>query len=256
MKKLIFPLIVLISPLLTAQEPPSIKSCLEISVGNNQNKEQNLHQKVHRGLVAGLDYSRFRTKTSHSFYAFGLRYSRLKTGYEDVSKTADIQLFGEYAYQYLVENGEKSQIFMGPALRLQYKVSFYPNWDESHLYWANGLSLGFRGMFSHRLSEKRSLALDLAVPVFSVLSRPKAERLNKIDEVSVSGILSSLHTNPEAGTWNRNFFLHTGLSYLFHLNDHTSQALHFSVSYGRMKAKEGLPAQNLMYSLGYKFYFK
>ena len=233
----------------------SKQNSFQVDVILNQLKEENLHPKVHSGVGFGLHYSHLRKKSNQTQFEIGLQFSRPKTKYESLAASMNIQLFANYAYLLNGITKNKFTHTLGPEIELHYNLSLYPNWDESHLYWADYLGLGIRNKLEYQLNEKKALTLDVSVPFASLISRPEFDRMYKIDDISVGGILGSMHSNLEGALWNHSFIVKSRLEYLFQISERLTQAICYSFNYSRFRAKEGLPFQNVQYLIGLKLYF-
>ena len=239
---------------LLAQNEWKLRS-FQLDAGINQIKEENLHPKVHKGLIYGLQFEHLKYRKRTTSWGMGLQFSRLKTKYEDLSASANAQLFARYAKLFPISQTPKRSWLLGPEANLHYVLSFFPNWDESHLYWANTWGAGIHNKFIFQIKEKRSLDWELRIPLVSLLSRPEPNRLYKIDDLSAGGIISSLHSNLEGAFWNKSLMIWTKVEYQFQISEKTTQALCYSFEYARIKSKEGAPFQNLQHHVGLKIYF-
>lgn len=233
----------------------SKQNTFQLGTGLNQLKEKNLHPKAHSGACFGLFYSNLRTKLNQKQFEIGVQFSRPKTKYESLAASVNIQLFANYAYLFNGITKNKFTYSLGPELGLHYNLSLYPNWDESHLYWADYLGVGVRNKLKYQLNEKQGLTLEISVPVASVISRPELDRMYKIDDISFGGILNSMHSNPEGAIWNHSFVVKSRLEYRFQISERVTQAICYSFNYSRFRAKEGLPFQNLQHLIGLKLYY-
>lgn len=257
MKHLYTVILTICSFSLWAQDTFEIKSSnrFQLDIGMIQIKEENLHPKVHKGLLYVLQYEHARQKRNISTFTITLGYSRLKTKYEDLSATANIQLSGNYSYLFEAVKGKDLKYTIGPALLLYYNLSYYPNWDDSHLYWGNSLDLGIKNNLHYRINDKQSLVVDLELSLFSVFSRPGLNRQYKIDDISFSGVIKNLHSNLEGGTINKSLLFCLQAEYQFHISNKTTQAICYSYDYRRFKSSVGLPFQNSLHKTGLKIYF-
>ncbi len=236
-------------------KPFSKQNSFQLDAGLNQLKEKNLHPKAHSGACFGLLYSNLKTKLNQKQFEIGVQFSRPKTKYESLAASVNIQLFANYAYLFNGFTKNKFTYTLGPELGLHYNLSLYPNWDESHLYWSDYLGLGVRNKLKYQLNDKHALTVDISIPIASVLSRPDLERMYKIDDISVGGILSSMHSNLEGALWNHSFLAKSRLEYRFKISERVTQAICYSFNYSRLRANEGLPFQNLQHLIGLKLYY-
>lgn len=233
----------------------SKQNSYQLDLGLNQLKEENLHRKVHSGLIYGVRYSRLRTNFHQRQFQFGVHFSRPKTNYESLNASMNLQLSAGYSYLFYKVSRSKFTLLLGPELGLHYNLSHYPNWDESHLYWSNYLGLGVRSKLKFQLKEKQELMLDVFMPVTSLISRPELDRMYKIDDISLGGITNSMHSNLQGAFWNRSFAIKSRLEFRLAINERMTQAICYSFDYSRMQANEGFSFQNIQHSLGLKLYY-
>lgn len=80
MKQIFIVLFALFICRLGAQEIPEVSklSSFQLDLGVNKLKEENLHAKVHAGLLCVLIYVHTRQSQNISKYSIGLRFSRLE----------------------------------------------------------------------------------------------------------------------------------------------------------------------------------
>jgi hypothetical protein len=242
---------------LRAQENKSVftSSSFQLDAGSIQIKEENLMPKVHRGLQYTLTYEHNKQKKNLTAFNVALGISRLKTSYEDLSPSANIQLRGTFRYLFEVIQNNQFTYYLGPETGLGYDFSYFPNWDDSHMYWVSNLSLGIRNTFTFQVNARQSLVADAGISLFSFFSRPEPDRQYKIDDISMGGILENLHSNAQAGTLNQSVFLYIRAEYQFHTGEHITQAICYSYDFNRVKSKEGFPFQENIHQIGLKIYF-
>lgn len=241
--------------LIAQLEDKSIQNSVQLSIGINQIKDKNLHPKVHTGAIYTIQYNHSRTKKNHSTLDFSFSYGQVKTVLEEASNSLGIQLNGSYGYLFRLDLKDKFTYFLGPKLAFNYRLSHYPMWDDSHLYWADDFSLEMANIIQYSFQNNTALVGYLDLSVFSVFSRPKLNRAYKIDDVSLGGIIKNMHSNFDVGTFNKAFNLDLGIEYQFKIAKKITQAICYSFNYHRFKAKEGMAFSNLQHNLGLKLYF-
>ncbi len=229
------------------------KNSFQLSFGLNQIKEKTIHPKVHSGTSLLLKYTRKKEKKNRSRYNVSFLFSKIKTKYENATRSTNIQLKGDYGYLFNLKKTGKYQFFLGPSLSANYRLSFYPNWDESHLYWADDFSLELSNQFQYFINDKKTLVLDLNISAFSLFSRPELHRNHKIDDVSAGGIIKSMHSNYQFGTVNQAINICFQSEYQFKISDKIHQAIVYTFDYSRFK--EPLPFRNMQHNLSFKIYF-
>jgi len=75
-----------------------------------------------------------------------------------LSASANLTITGDYRYLFKIFDNPKLLYGWDLKLYAQYNLSLYPNWDESHLYWANHIDLGAENMLILRVSESEAAA--------------------------------------------------------------------------------------------------
>lgn len=232
------------------------RNSVQFIFGINQLKEENLHPKVHSGLVTGISYQHFLKCRNISDFDVTLKWSRAKTVFEDLSATANAQITGSYRYLFKIKNNPRILYALGPEISLQYNLCLYPNWDESHLYWANHIDLGADNLLLYRVSKTGILFFDLRLAVFSVFNRPEYDRMYKITDHSFKTVIHDLHSDYESGSINKAIRMAFHIEYQFQLHPKLTQALCYTYDYLSLNGNESLPFQNNLHQVGFKIYFK
>ena len=233
----------------------SKSNSIQVYFGLNKIKEKNLNNKVHSGISYLLKYDHVKIKRNLSKYNFSFLFSKIKTPYESASNSMNIQLNGNCGYLFSLKKTKKYDIFLGPNISGNYRLLFFPNWDDSHLYWANDFSLNISNRVNYSLTTKTSLLFDFDISVLSLFNRPELYRNYKIDDVSVGGIIKNMNSNFNFGTVNRVFKFHFLTEYQFQISNKVKQAIIYSFNYNAFNAKESMPFQNVIHQLSFKIYF-
>jgi hypothetical protein len=158
---------------------------------------------VHKGLLTELSFETEKLKRSLRQSEFFLTCSRMKTSLEELNKSANIRLGANYSYNVLILQRNNFHYYLGPENSLCYSFSLFPNWDESHSYWADYISLEANNVFFVTLRQEREWLASLNFSVFSFFSRPDEIRSYKIDESTSGGILRAINSSIENGPMNR-----------------------------------------------------
>ncbi|MDR2039434.1 MAG: hypothetical protein LBQ60_16045 [Bacteroidales bacterium] len=227
---------------------------IRIDGGINQIKEKNIHPKTHDGFMVGVNYGHGNMKRNIYSIETGLSFSMMKTTYESSLASANVRFFFDYHYLFPVNGNRTFSYFLGPEIGLNYSVSYYPNWDESHLYWANYLGTGFRNELVCQVHPRHQLILDLSIPVLFVLSRPDADRKYKMDDFSPGKIMTKIHEQPEVSFWNRSFVMEFTLEHQIKGINRVIPAFYYSFNYYRLQTKDSRSFKNVSHQLGVKFY--
>jgi hypothetical protein len=230
------------------------QNSISIVAGYNQFKDENLHPKVHSGLLISTSFQHSEISKIISEYGAGLKVSIINTAFEEFASSANIQILGNYKYLFTIAEGDKLIYSLGPVFDLQYGASAYFNWDESHLYWANYLCGGIGNRFSYKLKGK-TLNITFDIPVVSIISRPENNRQYKIDDLTFKGIVKNLCSNLEGALPDRNFYLKAGFELKTPLQNKKIRSFGYNFKYHYMQATNAMPFQNIEHSIFYKFFF-
>ncbi len=231
------------------------RSSLGLYTGLVQLKELNLLPKVHRGLLFSLGYSYYGRESMGSAFEFQAAFAKLKTKYEGAASSQFVQL--EASYAYLLDIAARKDAFSfsgGPYVGAAYNLGFYPNWDDSHLYWADYLGIGGRSLFLFRHGTK-TFVVKASVPLFSFITRPEQERPYKIDDVSLQGIVHNMNSHWEPACWNKMRTFKGEVDYKYSLGSRWSQSVGYSFRYLNMIASDSNPMHQLQHRIGVKMYF-
>lgn len=185
----------------------------QIWVGINQIKENNLHPKVHKGIGYGLNYGFTKINKNLSSFQTNFLYSKVKTVFENPPSSINLQFKLNYEYLFPLQKTKNHTFYSGLATGLSYAISHYPNWDDSHLYWANFIDLKFSNRLYYQFSNDDFFIVGLQLPILFLVSRPEVDRQYKIDDLSFEGLITNFHGNAQLGTWNKNRAIHFSLEY-------------------------------------------
>ena len=226
---------------------------VRLQFGVNQIKEQNLHNKVSTGTITDMAYG-FEKRDRHlQQFCLSLGYSRLKTGLEDLSKTINIKMDLDYSFDFLLVRKRNFRYYLGPEAGIAYSLSFYPNWDDSHLYWADYYSVGINNSIMVQSRKGHQWITSLSLPFFSVFSRPEPYRLYKIDDTSFGGIVGNMNSNLTPAHLKNVFYVKLRTEYRFEAFKNKQEAFTFSAAYCGVKHDNGQKYSQLSYLIGIKF---
>ena len=248
--------LLLLSGAVPAQEkdPSRTWHNLSLQFGVNQIRDENLHPKVSTGTITEFSYGFEKRRKNWQKFHLTLGYSRLKTKLEDLSKTINLKINLGYSNGFRLTHGAKFLYYLGPEVTLAYNDSYLPNWDDSHFYWADYLSVGVRNSFWVKVKSRSEWVSDISVPLFSVFSRPDLYRLYKIDDTSFGGMLGNLNSNITAAHLTNVFFVLFRTEYRFPVFKNQVQAFTYSFEWVRVRHDDGNPYNQLSNQIGIKFY--
>ncbi len=96
-------------------------------------------------------------------------------------RAISIGLEGRYQYlRRVIELGADTTLSLGGRVRLQNFLWYHVDWDDSHLYWLTGHDMGPAAAIERRAG-RFDLTATLSAPLLALVSRPAAERTNKVD---------------------------------------------------------------------------
>lgn len=221
-----------------------------IASGINQEKEENLLPLIHSGFVLNLSYEYRHIEKNYENVQFIVGLSRIKSDPEDITKSVNLLLNSSYSYCFNFLDKSDFLFFLGPRVAAAYSLSFFPNWDESHVYWSNYFSIGTTALAQYDLGDNQKFQFSLSVPLLSYYSRPDLLRLYKNDEISFSGFLKNSHSNMKVGFWDSVFALHLTFEYQFPVFRTKIEAISYSFDYTRIKRDDGNPFQQIIHQIG------
>lgn len=225
---------------------------IAMRVGLQYIKEENLHPKTHMGLLVKLSYGFEKRKYNTSRFRTTIGYSRLKTKLEGVSKAVNFNWNTQYSRNYFIFQKNHLRYHLGLDATLAYSVSYFPNWDDSHLYWADYLSFGLSHSVTLQLKKKREWVTSFSFPLITIYSRPDQLRLYKIDDIDFEGIVKNLDGNPSLGFWNRAFPFQFETEYRFPVFNHKKEAFTYSFDFIRLRKKGENSFTQLSHQIGIK----
>jgi hypothetical protein len=228
---------------------------LHLQLGQNQIKEMILFPLVHKGIVTELSFEKEKIKTNLRLFRFYLTYSRLKTGLEEMSKSANISLGLGYSYNFLVFQKNNFRFYSGPQGLLHYSLMIYPNWDESHSYWSDYLSVGVNNVLSLSLREEREWFTSLNFSLLGFFSRPDDLRQFKMDDYTLDGIFRALNSDIETGSMNKLLQINFRTEYRFPVLASKREAITFNMDILRSLRNNGKPVFQIINSVGLKIIF-
>lgn len=227
---------------------------ISIALGHAQFKDENLHPKTFNGLNLDVDFTHSLERSDISEYNIGLQTALLHTRYESFPTALSIMLNGNYKYLFTVAESGKLKYYVGPIADLQYGTNMYFNWDESHFYYANYLGGGVSNRVVYQLNNSK-LMLHFDVPLLAVICRPTPNRQYKIDDMTFTGVVKNLASNPQLALPNKNFDVKTGIEYHFNSSKKKARSLGYNFRYHFMQARDGEPYRHVKQTLSYKFIF-
>jgi len=225
---------------------------VNLQIGQNQIKEMNLFPMVHKGMVTELSFETEKVMSGLQQFQLFFTYSRIKTSLEEMAKSGNIRFGLNYAYNFLISQKYNLRYYFGPQVSLCYSFMIYPNWDESHSYWADYLSFGANNILSVSLKNESEWFTSLNFSLFSLFSRPDEIRPYKMDDYTLVGILKATNSNIETGFMNSSFHINFKTEYRFPVFTNKREAITFDMDILRMSVNDGDPVFQIINRIGIK----
>jgi hypothetical protein len=228
---------------LNGQDLQNTKSkSLQIGLGILQQQEQNLFPRTHKGHQVKLSYLLQREGNIVTDIETAISFAKIGTVLEENNKSLNLQAAFSVATLFPISKTDTWDFFVGPFINLHYNMSFYPNWDESHLYWANQLNSGIYTRITYDLGNRnKAFTWEMKIPVIGLLSRPETNRNYKIDDFSMRGVLESTHGQAQLFSVFQCFQFHNKLAYNFLIKKQKKASIGYQFSYAKLKTDYSNP---------------
>ncbi len=178
-------------------------------------------------------------------------FTKPKAALEPAAYSIGLLLEARYHYQQQLATGQNGTFYAGGWAGAHYNLAFYPNWDESHMYWANFAGMGFGSHWQKPLTGKaKQVFADFNLPLLGGLSRPQLYRNYKIEDTSPSAILKTNHKDMQlAGPAQYiNLELKTGL--VLNTSTRINWAVYYQVNYINATTTYANPYKQIRHGLG------
>jgi len=256
-KILLISVMILLVIRIKGQEPPPTSTphkiySVNLQFGMNQIKEKNLLPLVHKGVLTELAFETEKIKSSLRQFQASFVYSRLKTNLEEMAKSGNIGLAFNYSYNFLIYNNSNLIYYLGPRTALCYSYMLYPNWDDSHGYWADCLSFGLNNVLSVKREHDREWFTSLNIGLLSFCSRPDEIRPYKMDDSSFGGIVKALNSNIAAGSINKVLQINFKTEYRFPVLSTKREAITYNLDINRFSSDNAELLLQVIHRLGIK----
>jgi hypothetical protein len=169
-----------------------------------------------------------------------------------MSKSGNINLGLNYSHTFLIFQKNNLRYYLGPQASLCYSFMLFPNWDDSHSYWADYLSFGSNNILSVSLRHESEWFTSLNFSLFGLFSRPEGIRQFKMDDSSFGGILKALNSNIEPGLMNKVFQINFKTEYRFPVFVTKREAITFNMKIIRISDNDEQPIFQIINMFGIK----
>jgi hypothetical protein len=203
-------------------------------------------------MVTEFSLEKEKVKSSFRQFQLLLSYSRLKTSLEEMAKSGNIRVGLNYSYNFLILHQNNFRYYAGPQTSLLYSFMLYPNWDESHSYWADYLCLGASNILCASFSRKREWFTFLNFSILGLFSRPDPVRPYKMDNYETGGVWEALNSNVAAGLMNDLLLINYRTEYRFPVFTRLREAITFNMNIARLSRNDGKPVFQIINTFGIK----
>jgi hypothetical protein len=150
-----------------------------------------------------------------------------------------------WQYEYLrgVQEENAFRLLVGGMALSNYRLGYYPNWDDSHAYWASFMGAGLSTRAEKPLGEQRLLYAAFQLPLAGAMSRPPASRTYKIEDSSLGNLMAIMHRQFQFASLNRYFNPRLALGLALRYSPRFGGGVYYSLEYVRAATS---------YSAGYR----
>lgn len=223
---------------------------LQVYSGHNQQRDDNLAGVVHRGNTIGAEYEFTRRTEGITRFTFSADYSPLIQSLEFERESFSIN--SQLQLSRLFSSANWRGLYLGGAIGLWNSVSYYPYWDEQHVFWST--SAFFSLVLRYDIHNNGTHIFGLQSPLVSMVSRPIEHRNTVADDISFSGFFDSFFNDFEPGTPDN----HYGLSGSYEYNPgwlKRNISVTASFNYQRVTNNNSRPFKRLQLLFGTKYTF-
>lgn len=211
-----------------------------------QLRDYNLESVIHRGPGLALRYKYWFPQQSELLFA--ATYGSLNSRFETFGSSHYAQFHVSYVRSFWHKSVGNWQFQTMAGAAAQYRLAFFPNWDESHLYWGNTFSLQVEPKVSYWLGKGKVLQSQISFPLLAASFRPPQYRNHKIDDLSLSGVLANFHSHGKIGSWEKFFALDWQIGFQQH-----STGYFYRFNYTKIESDISQPLLLLSHQIGMKW---
>jgi hypothetical protein len=229
--------------------PPGSKHSLGYSLGFQQSREELLMPKVHRGALHIFSYQYEDISDRYRMFRFNLGFGKLKTVIEDDPATIHGGVWLRYRHAFNLLRRGDVLLYVGPTASVTSSISYYDSWDESHVYWADCLSLGPSGVLC--VPDRDNLWLtSLDLSLFGLFTRPDPVRLNAEEDWSLADVLRLINRHYRLGSFSDAGQLDVNTEYRSTLTRGGYLAFSYAFQWSRIRAPDGRPLTEMLHRVG------
>ncbi len=226
MRKLLL-FLLLIPGFVAGQDSKEKAIVLSVMPFHFQNTEQIISPYRNTGpgvaIKAGVQDTHSENKQQELYLQLG--YAKPASRFEPASYSLWLQLHVGYEYLQQVKNTGPWKMYAGVLAEADYRLAHYPNWDDSHAYWATFIGGGLSLRAEKQFTNNKLFYSILQWPLAGFISRPPSYRAYKIDDPSPGNLVKLVHQQLTFASLHRylNPTVEAGLTF--------SSTAHFSTSF-------------------------
>jgi len=255
-KLILFFIFIVIGKIIFAQNNVKNNFIISLQPTYYQIKENNINGLVHANIGYKLDlyFEKYKNRLLNTISISG-SYMRPKTKYENSISSVFAGIKLQYDLLYQINQLGKQNIFVGGLIKADYKLAFFPSWDDSHLYWANFFGFGLKSKFEKNINDNKTFICSVEIPILGLVSRPETYRYYKIEEVSFKNLISKNHSQLKLSTFNNYFEANAALGINYKITNKFAVGFQYNIEFARIKTNYSQPFFVLQQGLGLKLIF-
>ena len=225
---------------------------LHFGLTEYQTQEQVLNKVVHSGMFPALGFS-YTIPSYESLHNISLffTFNPIKSSYELGAASLASNMNLNYSYTQKISDLRPSLgLWLGPIGGMDYNVSYFENWDESHFYWLTSYYLGFDSRLIYNRSNGAYVTFDMQLPLLALVSRPPDRFLKSEIDPKFSAIVNNMHDNMELTSLNRYFDIKLNIAYTFAGSENFMQSFYWRFRYLNNNMAYSKNVKILTHSLG------
>ncbi len=206
------------------------------------------------GIMLSPTWQRNTARGTHQL-KIDLGYASPKTSFEEGATATWLNFALEHSYSRPIAEVGGMAMQLGSLLRADYRLGYYPVWDDSHMYWSNAFGAGFTTSINRSVHDRKFYYVNVKMPLLGGISRPYPHRDYKIEDTSTGNILKLNHQDVQRATLNRYFNPAAEVGLQLKFSDEFSTAYFYQLSYLSLNASYSQTYRELQQRLGVKFLF-
>jgi hypothetical protein len=180
------------------QDSASLKNFgVSLAATSLQLREQVLNPLRHDGVLASLAvFHHARGTRLQRHVELQLAFNTLTSRFESDPTSFALDTRLSYSYtRYAAAPFAEARLFVGGVVAAGTTIALFDSWDDSHVYWHTAYTLGPTASLETTIAARTRVTFDAALPLLSLVSRPRSPILRKADNPDFGKVMSQLHEN-------------------------------------------------------------